>query len=59
MAGEGGGRIVAQGSSEQVARLEQSLTGQVLTRVLSVSNGNDPERQGRNGVDRAAILDAK
>jgi excinuclease ABC subunit A len=39
--GEGGGRIVAQGSPEQVARVKKSYTGQVLARVLDVpANGN-------------------
>jgi excinuclease ABC subunit A len=33
--GEGGGRIVAQGTPEQVARVKKSYTGQVLARVLS------------------------
>jgi excinuclease ABC subunit A len=35
--GEGGGRIVAQGAPEQVARVKKSYTGQVLARLL---NGN-------------------
>jgi excinuclease ABC subunit A len=39
--GEGGGRIVAQGPPEQVARVKKSYTGQVLARVLGVpANGN-------------------
>jgi excinuclease ABC subunit A len=37
--GEGGGRIVAQGTPEQVARVKKSYTGQVLARVLNGSNG--------------------
>ncbi|HXN63941.1 MAG TPA: excinuclease ABC subunit UvrA [Candidatus Acidoferrales bacterium] len=37
--GEGGGRIVAQGPPELVARNKKSFTGQVLARVLTV-NGN-------------------
>src|SRR6202041_704788 len=32
--GEGGGRIVAQGTPEQVARVKKSYTGQILARVL-------------------------
>jgi excinuclease ABC subunit A len=35
--GEGGGRIVAQGPPEQVARAKKSYTGQVLARVLSLN----------------------
>jgi excinuclease ABC subunit A len=36
---EGGGRIVAQGTPEQVAKVRKSYTGQVLARVLG-GNGN-------------------
>jgi excinuclease ABC subunit A len=36
--GEGGGRIVAQGPPELVARTKKSYTGQVLGRVLGISN---------------------
>jgi excinuclease ABC subunit A len=36
--GEGGGRIVAQGPPELVARTKKSYTGQVLARVLGISN---------------------
>ncbi|MDP9146944.1 MAG: excinuclease ABC subunit UvrA, partial [Acidobacteriota bacterium] len=47
--GEGGGRIVAQGPPELVARTKKSYTGQALARVLdlnartlaAVSNGHD------------------
>src|SRR5665213_568432 len=38
--GEGGGRIVAQGSPEQVSKVKKSYTGQVLARVLNGANGN-------------------
>ncbi len=39
--GEGGGRIVAQGPPEVVARTKKSYTGQVLARVLGISaNGH-------------------
>jgi len=41
--GEAGGKIVAQGTPEQVARSKKSYTGQILARVL---NGN-----GANGAD--------
>ncbi len=33
--GEGGGRIVAQGTPEQVARNKKSYTGQILARALN------------------------
>jgi len=39
--GEAGGRIVAQGSPETVARSKKSYTGQALTRVLSVPAGSN------------------
>src|SRR6266404_4381036 len=38
--GEGGGRIVAQGPPEQVARSKKSYTGQALARVLSIPPAN-------------------
>jgi excinuclease ABC subunit A len=37
---EGGGRIVAQGTPEQVAQVKKSYTGQVLARVLNGGNGD-------------------
>jgi excinuclease ABC subunit A len=40
--GEGGGRIVAQGTPEQVARVKKSYTGQVLSRVLSDAKARHP-----------------
>jgi excinuclease ABC subunit A len=43
--GEGGGRIVAQGPPELVARTKKSYTGQVLARVLGL-NGNGHLRDG-------------
>jgi excinuclease ABC subunit A len=36
--GEGGGRIVAQGTPEQVARNRKSYTGQILARALNGAN---------------------
>ena len=41
--GQGGGRVVAQGTPEQVARAKKSYTGQALARVLDLqppSNGH-------------------
>jgi excinuclease ABC subunit A len=38
--GEGGGRIVAQGTPEQVAHNKKSYTGQVLARALNGISGN-------------------
>jgi excinuclease ABC subunit A len=37
--GEAGGRIVAQGTPEQVARVKKSYTGQSLVRLLPAANG--------------------
>jgi excinuclease ABC subunit A len=49
--GEAGGRIVAQGTPEQVARSKKSYTGAVLARVL---NGNGANSTGKvNGVATA------
>ena len=45
--GEGGGRIVAQGPPEQVARTKKSYTGQVLARVLNL-NGNSNGKAAQN-----------
>jgi excinuclease ABC subunit A len=38
--GNEGGRIVAQGTPEQVARVKKSFTGQILARALNGANGN-------------------
>ncbi|MGD0955789.1 MAG: excinuclease ABC subunit UvrA [Candidatus Acidiferrales bacterium] len=47
--GEAGGRVVAQGSPEQVARIKKSYTGQILARALdgakAGANGNRGQRQ--------------
>jgi excinuclease ABC subunit A len=48
--GEGGGRIVAQGPPELVARTKKSYTGQALARVLPVDgrpNGNAHPASGK------------
>jgi excinuclease ABC subunit A len=48
--GEGGGRIVAQGPPELVARTKKSYTGQALARVLPVEgrpNGNGHPASGK------------
>jgi excinuclease ABC subunit A len=48
--GEGGGRIVAQGPPELVARNKKSYTGQALARVLNANSY--PEGSGANGHAR-------
>jgi excinuclease ABC subunit A len=48
--GEGGGRIVAQGPPELVARTKKSYTGQALARVLSTNRF--PPGSGSNGHER-------
>src|SRR5215813_11123689 len=46
--GEGGGRVVAQGPPEQVARSKKSYTGQALARVLGIpANGNHSNGQAK------------
>jgi len=45
--GEEGGRIVAQGTPEQVARVKKSYTGQALT---SYFNGSEINRAAKNGA---------
>jgi len=39
--GQGGGRIVAQGTPEQVARVKKSYTGQALAKVLGLPINNN------------------
>jgi excinuclease ABC subunit A len=46
--GEGGGRIVAQGPPELVARTKKSYTGQVLARVLGVNGSANGDRANGN-----------
>jgi len=45
--GEGGGRIVAQGPPELVARNKKSYTGQALARVLHFANGDGNQHKAR------------
>ena len=47
--GEGGGRIVAQGTPEQVARNKKSYTGQALARVLE-----PPSEENSSGAQTAS-----
>ena len=49
--GEEGGRIVAQGTPEQVARVKKSYTGQILARAL---NGNGASA---NGATKKPVAD--
>jgi excinuclease ABC subunit A len=46
--GEGGGRIVAQGPPELVARTKKSYTGQSLARVLGISTNGHANGNGAN-----------
>jgi excinuclease ABC subunit A len=46
--GEGGGRIVAQGPPELVARTKKSYTGQALARTLGISNNGHSNGTGGN-----------
>ena len=51
--GAGGGRIVAQGSPEDVAQVAESHTGQALRKVLDVRAG--VHRQGRRPANARAV----
>jgi excinuclease ABC subunit A len=55
--GEEGGRIVAQGTPEQVARVKKSYTGQALTAYFNGSEKNGSDRNGsaRNGSARGVL----
>ncbi len=50
--GEEGGRIVAQGTPEQVARVKKSYTGQALTAYF---NGSAKNGSARNGLARNVL----
>ncbi|MGH9686960.1 MAG: excinuclease ABC subunit UvrA [Candidatus Acidiferrales bacterium] len=41
--GEDGGRVVAQGPPEQIAKAKKSYTGQILARSLASANDNHPK----------------
>jgi len=51
--GEEGGRIVAQGTPEQVVKVKKSYTGQALARIL---NGNGTANRSRKGASHATRL---
>jgi excinuclease ABC subunit A len=44
--GQGGGRIVAQGTPEHVARTKKSYTGQALARVLRINGASAVQNNG-------------
>jgi excinuclease ABC subunit A len=46
--GEGGGRIVAEGPPELVARTKKSYTGQSLARVLGIAHNGQGNGNGGN-----------
>jgi excinuclease ABC subunit A len=58
--GEGGGRVVATGTPEEVARVRRSHTGQALKPLLHL-NGNGHARNGNstNGNGRRKRNDAE
>ena len=55
--GEEGGRIVAQGTPEQVARVKKSYTGQALTAYFngSAKNGSAKNASPRNGTAKTVL----
>jgi len=48
--GDAGGRVVAAGTPEQVARNSQSHTGKFLARVLNHRNGAHPDHSVKSGA---------
>jgi len=48
--GDAGGRVVAAGTPEQVARNSQSHTGKFLARVLNHRNGAHPDHSTKSGA---------
>jgi excinuclease ABC subunit A len=50
--GDQGGKIIATGTPEQVARNPQSLTGRYLAKALG--NGHSPAKRSSNGVAKSA-----
>ena len=58
--GDDGGRVVAQGTPEQVARVKKSFTGQILARALNAANGNgNGNDRGGNGKHSVASASDK
>ena len=53
--GEQGGRIVATGTPEQVARNAHSYTGKFLARVLNIHVSNHNHGAGNSGVQRKSL----
>jgi excinuclease ABC subunit A len=51
--GDMGGKVIATGTPEQVARNHQSHTGRFLARVLSASSGNGQAKRGSNGASKS------
>jgi len=50
--GQGGGRVVAQGTPEQVARAKKSYTGQALARVLGLQPSSNGHSNGSSEGER-------
>ena len=55
--GAGGGRIVAKGTPEQVAKVKSSHTGQALVPVLAAARERAASRPGRAAVRRKRVAD--
>jgi excinuclease ABC subunit A len=57
--GEEGGRIIAQGTPEQVSRVKKSYTGQALVEYFNGSSKNSPSKNGssknaaKNGSEKS------
>jgi excinuclease ABC subunit A len=50
--GQGGGRVVAQGTPEQVARVKKSYTGQSLARMLGLNGNHSITSNGSGNGER-------
>jgi len=57
--GEEGGRIVAQGTPEQVARVKKSYTGQALSAHFTGSEKNGRRRMARQKMARRRMARRK
>ncbi len=54
--GEGGGRIVAEGTPEEVAQVKESFTGRYLKQVLEKAKKTKRAGPAKNGAERHATV---
>jgi excinuclease ABC subunit A len=53
--GEAGGRVVAAGTPEQVARNQQSHTGKYLARVLNGGRNGNGANHGNHAAEKGEV----